>query len=220
MHDIDVVREEISTSHQSGSPNSSSSLPGSPTKRDLYDQLFALEKKKCTCHFSSAIDASICALCNGSIDSMDGKIYSKKVYLDKLVLKDGVEVVEKTSYNKLYEKAKNDKSTLHINLFRGCDNLRKADFPMMPSLALDVLHKNYDEPVRDRDKNWKITSQRDVLNLKGREIIFPDFELELGKYKSIDSTSPLFWSVGFQHFIRESRLFRTAKIVSGSLKKT
>jgi hypothetical protein len=188
---------------------------GSPVKSiDLYESLFALEKKKCTCPFASGKLSSNCTVCNGSIVT-DGKVYSKKLFLEKLVLNDkGEEVIEKEEYTKLYEKAKNDKSLLRLNFIRGCDNTRKADFPLMPSLALDMLHKNYDEPIRDRDKLWKLTSQRDILNRKGKEILCPDFMLELGKYKSIDSSSPLFWDKGFQAFIRESRLYRIAKIVS------
>ncbi len=33
----------------------------------------------------------------------------------------------------------------------------------MPSLRLEVLDREYTEPVRDRDKNWVLDSQRQIL---------------------------------------------------------
>lgn len=110
--------------------------------------------------------------------------------------------------------AETKNESLDLNIFRGCgkgDALTGAA-PAMPSLRLDMLDKEYQEPTRSRDKNWKLDSQRDILNS------IPDpldrAKLKPGKYDNTVSIPPLYWSPAFQNLIRKSKLFRTSAIIS------
>ncbi len=62
-------------------------------------------------------------------------------------------------------------------LVKGCGGRGKegtGDFFTMPSLRLGAIEKEYSEPVRDRDKNWAIDSQREVLNKTPRSMQNPE----------------------------------------------
>ena len=53
-----------------------------------------------------------------------------------------------------------------LNYSRGCGrDARDTDHFVMPSLRLDYVDDHeYREPIRDRDKNWVLDSQRGILN--------------------------------------------------------
>jgi hypothetical protein len=51
---------------------------------------------------------------------------------------------------------------LMLPLFRGCGDRRVA--PAMPMLRMDMMDREYNEPIRDRDKNWVLHSYRPVLD--------------------------------------------------------
>jgi len=46
----------------------------------------------------------------------------------------------------------------------GRESVIGGNYPVMPSLRLDMLDREYSEPMRDRNKNWVLHSQRPVLN--------------------------------------------------------
>ncbi len=60
-------------------------------------------------------------------------------------------------------------------LIKGCGRTRENphDFHTMPSLRLPAEENEYNEPIRDRDKNWAIDSQRDVINRTPRCLMMP-----------------------------------------------
>ena len=66
--------------------------------------------------------------------------------------------------NKNQTKPMRIKKPHKLSLFHGCghDKALTGHFSM-PSLRLEVLDKEYQEPVRDRDKNWALDSQRNIL---------------------------------------------------------
>jgi hypothetical protein len=55
---------------------------------------------------------------------------------------------------------------IRLNLSRGCGrDLRDTDHYAIPSLRLNFIDsKEYLEPIRDREKNWILDSQREILN--------------------------------------------------------
>ena len=63
-------------------------------------------------------------------------------------------------FSRFRNKIKVDK----LFLFQGCgtDKQLTGHFAV-PSLRLDTVPKEYLEPVRDRDKNWALDSQRGIL---------------------------------------------------------
>lgn len=62
--------------------------------------------------------------------------------------------------------SRSDGNLLRLNYSRGCGRDRKdTDHFVMPSLRLHYMEDHeYQEPTRDRDKNWILDSQRDILN--------------------------------------------------------
>jgi hypothetical protein len=211
------------SNNSNNSPSSSSprlpsiiSLPApSPTRDELFKELFALQH---TCPYRHEKGHN-CEVCR-SMDSImtspkPTAIHNKTVAHDRLIMsKTGQYKVQRELIYESYEKpVLNTK----LNIIHGTDRKNRDHFPLMPSLCLDMIDKNYSEPVRNRDKNWRITSCRDIVNQRGKEELAPDFMLDLGKYKHIDKNSPLFWAPEFQQFIRESRLFRTARCISGTV---
>jgi hypothetical protein len=108
-----------------------------------------------------------------------------------------------------YEQVRQSNLSLNINVFKACgtrDQL-EGNFPCMPSLRLEMLE-------RDRDKNWALDSQRDVINEKGKDIVSPRFALNLGKYHPVTSISKQFWAPEYQTLLREKQLLRKAAIIS------
>lgn len=68
--------------------------------------------------------------------------------------------------------------------------------------------------MRDRDKDWVLHSQRPIINEKGKDIVDPNFALNLGKYVQKDSVSKMFWAPEYQTMLRENRLLRQAAVIS------
>ena len=70
-------------------------------------------------------------------------------------------------------KSNDAKSPTKLVLVKGCGGRNKestGDFFTMPLLRLGATEKEYSEPVRDRDKNWALDSQREVLNRTPRSM--------------------------------------------------
>jgi hypothetical protein len=103
-----------------------------------------------------------------------------------------------------------------LNIFKPCstDEQLSGHSPCMPSLRLEMLEREYDEPVRNRDKDWILDSQRPIFNEKGKDIVSPVFELLLGKYKMVETVSKQFWAKEYQTMLRECLLLRHAAIIS------
>lgn len=95
---------------------------------------------------------------------------------------------------------------LRINIIRPCErSLSESKYPCMPSLKLELRDRDYSEPSRDRNKDWKLTSKRDIINSVGKEEVDgkQKSSLNLGHYPlGVDPLSSLFWSPGFQSQIR------------------
>ena len=95
---------------------------------------------------------------------------------------------------------------LRINIIRPCErSLSESKYPCMPSLKLDLRDRDYSEPSRDRNKDWKLTSKREIINSVGKEEVDgkQKSSVGLGHYPAdIDPLSSLFWSPGFQSQIR------------------
>jgi hypothetical protein len=77
--------------------------------------------------------------------------------------------------------SRSDGSILRLNYSRGCGkDLRDTDHFVMPSLRLEYMDDHeYQEPTRDRDKDWILDSQRDILNKEPspdkRELVLHNF---------------------------------------------
>lgn len=98
-------------------------------------------------------------------------------------------------------------------MVRGCSN--KDELPSMPCLRLDMLDLNkYNEPVRDRDKDWRIDSQRDILDESGTHDQLPS--LKLGKYGKIKlrTAMPTLHVPELQAAKRKKHLFQFPTIIS------
>ena len=104
---------------------------------------------------------------------------------------------------------------LKLRLVRGCGRTGEDtdDFFSMPLLRLTAVEKGYHEPIRDRDKNWVIQSQREVLNKTPRSQALPP--LKLGKYPPRPTDPPsLMWAPELHAMVRKQQLFRTGWIIS------
>ena len=94
-------------------------------------------------------------------------IMSKTIRLPRYVLTaSGVDIVEDLMLS-LYEASDddNDSKVTHLPIVKGSrsgDN--SGHYPTMPSLRLDMIDREYSEPIRDRNKNWVLQSQRNILN--------------------------------------------------------
>lgn len=106
--------------------------------------------------------------------------------------------------------------SVKFNIVKPCGTraIEEGHSPCMPSLRLDMLEREYSEPVRNRNKDWILDSQRPIINEKGNDIVSPKFSIPLGKYKQVDTTSKQFWAKEYQTMLREVRLMRTAAIIS------
>jgi hypothetical protein len=111
----------------------------------------------------------------GRNDSAKTIIKSEIVKISRAVLKgNGIEYTEDSflsfTEEAVIEKHKllNSKSdnALNLSFSRGCGkDSRDTDHFVMPSLRLDYIdEKEYEEPTRDREKNWALDSQRHILN--------------------------------------------------------
>jgi hypothetical protein len=107
-----------------------------------------------------------------------------------------------------------DKQQLQLNLIRNCSRHDPDCSPVMPLLRLEMADREYHEPIRDRDKNWVLDSQRHIINLKGSGPNVIGFDLDLGHYPRNDlyRSSKLFWAAEHQSFFRETRLLRRSKV--------
>lgn len=111
-----------------------------------------------------------------------------------------------------------DKQQLQLNLIRNCSRRAPDCSPVMPLLRLEMADREYREPIRDRDKNWVLDSQRHIVNRKGRteQPIITGVDLDLGQYPRDDiyRSSKLFWVAEHQSYFRETRLLRRSKVTT------
>lgn len=112
-------------------------------------------------------------------------------------------------------------STLKLYVFKPCRLEDSA--PMMPSLRLDMSEKDYQEPRRDRDKNWlqeDVTGNEGILaethdpELKLAKQTIQDLVSDVYKYGNAKSIPPLYWSHSFQQLMRKTKLFRGFRLIS------
>ena len=146
-----------------------------------------------------------------------GKLRKRLITVNRPIFKGATVVVQSEKYA-TYEAVspKDTNPALSLNLFKACGVLEQESghTPCMPSLRLEMLEREYHEPVRDRDKNWVLESQRPIFNEKGKDIVSPRFALRLGKYRHDEVVSKQFWAAEYQTMLRECRLLRQAAIIS------
>ena len=90
------------------------------------------------------------------------------------------------SYSEIpYEQRKALPYTGHpLMMVKGCGQRNFDGQASMPCLRMDALDLNgYSEPIRDRDKDWRLDSQRDILDKGGFNNSLPP--LPMGKYLGI-----------------------------------
>lgn len=153
---------------------------------------------------------------SSSSSSRPKGIRRKVVRLEKAVLL-GSSVAVRTEQFFFFEETTVtavDKQQLQLNLIRNCSRHAPDCSPVMPLLRLEMADREYHEPIRDRDKNWVLDSQRHIINLKGSEPIGSPFDLDLGQYPRNDlhCSSKLFWAAEHQSYFRETRLLRRSKV--------
>eukprot|EP01041_Mallomonas_annulata_P007620 gene7620-15603_t len=85
---------------------------------------------------------------------------------------------------------------------------------VMPSLKLklDALNSTYVEPKRNRDKDWILHSQRNILDTQPADKGI----LKLGKYDE-EKLSPLEWLTPLQSLLRKKCLIRRSIMISETL---
>jgi len=156
-------------------------------------------------HSDDSTDAVVSE--HNMMSASTSKIRRKVVRLEKAVLQ-GSSVSVRTEQFFYFEETRAVDKKLKLNLIRNCTG--DPDFPVMPLLRLEMADREYREPIRNRDKNWALDSQRHVVNLKGSE---PRFDLDLGQYsRDIYHSSKLFWAAEHQSYFRETRLLRRSKV--------
>lgn len=104
---------------------------------------------------------------------------------------------------------------LNLRIVKGCGRTKDDtdDYYTMPSLRLTAVEKGYTEPTRNRNKNWAIDSQREVLNKTPRHQEGPT--LKKGAYPPPPlEPPPLMWAPALQSMVRRQLLLRTGWIVS------
>ena len=149
--------------------------------------------------------------CHESFFEHSTKIRRKVVKLEKAVLR-GNSVAVRAEEFFYFEETKAVDKNLKLSLVRSCT--RDRNCPVMPLLRLEMADREYHEPVRDRDKNWVLDSQRHIIDRKGSEVIAPRFGLGLGQYpRDSYGTSKLFWAAENQAYLRETRLLRKSKVL-------
>lgn len=114
------------------------------------------------------------------------------------------------------------------------DSLVTGHRAAMPSLSLVIKEHemDYNEPQRDRNKDWKLDSQRDILNLPNTVVendgqqtdntfhphkrVDEDTPLKLGKYNKskIYSNLPMIWSNPLQSMVRKNLLHTCSMTIS------
>lgn len=104
----------------------------------------------------------------------NNKIKKKILNIEKAILTGGSIAIHNEKYI-YYEEILHKDKNLKLNLIKNCINDSNA--PVMPSLRLVMKEKDYDEPIRDRDKNWSLDSQRSVINQKGMYSILLSLDL-------------------------------------------
>ena len=146
------------------------------------------------------------------------RIVSKVVTEKVVILEEGQIAFSEVSYKSYSEEPEVEPDEraekLRINIIKSCSqsDIFQGNAPSMPSLKLNLSDLEYHEPVRDRDKNWIIQSQRTVLNPIVEEI-YDDNHLALGRYPS-KKPCPLQWSPVHQKLVRKQRLLRKSYLVS------
>jgi hypothetical protein len=105
-------------------------------------------------------------------NNISPRIHSELINVPRVVLsRDGVQVIDDfmvsmyEGNNRSLTSNRARTSKLRVNLLRGCGRDEAGtEHYVMPSLRLDIVSKEYAEPLRNRDKNWKLDSQRHILN--------------------------------------------------------
>ena len=93
-----------------------------------------------------------------------------------MVVDDYIQISESTEELKSTGRSIFEKDKLNtpgkLIFIKGCGRTRENphDFHTMPSLRLPAQEKEYSEPIRDRDKNWTIDSQREAINKTPRSL--------------------------------------------------
>jgi hypothetical protein len=145
-----------------------------------------------------------------------GKVRKRIISVTSPVLKGSTISLRTEKYVKYEEVPEVQDPIPALNIFKPCstDEQLSGHSPCMPSLRLEMREREYDEPVRNRDKDWILDSQRPIFNEKGKDIVSPVFELPLGKYKKVETVSKQFWAKEYQTMLRECLLLRHAAIIS------
>jgi hypothetical protein len=119
------------------------------------------------------------------------------------VVEEEFEVLEEEAFELSSER----EQELTLPLFRGCGDRRMA--PAMPMLKLEMMYKEYNEPVRDRDKNWTLESYRPILDGPATAPL-----PECHQSHHDDAIASLQWSTTFKSLIRRSKLLRKCATIS------
>jgi hypothetical protein len=104
---------------------------------------------------------------------------------------------------------------LRINIVRPCSTGipgQRSIRPVMPLLLLNSIDREWYEPIRDRDKNWRLDSVRKILH----DNLSPGETLALGQYPPYKSR-PMYWSNTIHQFTRKTRLTRKMCTISDTL---
>ncbi len=90
--------------------------------------------------------------------------------------------------------------------------------PLMPCARfdLDMVERDYEEPMRDRDKNFMAEQNEILCDPKNdpQQVRARAETKNMGKYYHDTNIPPNYWSPQFQSLIRKTRMFRTAKYIS------
>ena len=111
--------------------------------------------------------------------------------------------------------------TLKLNIIKDCNSIGafKGNTPSMPLLRLEMLEKEWQEPIRSRDKNWVVHSQRQILLKDSSLDVSDDYNAykQLVKNKKYEKEMVLpdaEWHQNCKTFVRTVRLARESFKIS------
>jgi hypothetical protein len=94
-----------------------------------------------------------------------GKVRKRIISVTSPVLKGSTISLRTEKYVKYEEVPEVQDPIPALNIFKPCstDEQLSGHSPCMPSLRLEMREREYDEPVRNRDKDWILDSQRPIF---------------------------------------------------------
>ena len=110
------------------------------------------------------------------------------------------------------------KEKLRLEYMDTSINTKGVTYTHMPVHRYDVEERGilYDEPQRDRDKNYRAEQHNIISNFERCEVptATPKHYLKMGKYNRNQEVPENFWAPQFQTFMRRQKILRCMRYIS------